>query len=92
MGSMLSGLGDGVLAVVESVGSSTATVARYRKCCGVVVNFCEQRGVDALSAGVVDEFVACQQDRARHGEIGSSARTSLARRHRPTRFRCAGGP
>ena len=79
MGSMLSGLADGVLGAVESVGSSTDTGARYRKCCGVVVNFCEQRGVDALSARVVEEFVACQQDRARRGEIGPSKRRSLVK-------------
>jgi hypothetical protein len=79
MGSMLSGLADGVLGVVESVGSSTATVARYRKCCSVVVNSCQLRGVDALSAGVVDEFVACQQDRARRGEIGPGTRRALVK-------------
>jgi hypothetical protein len=72
MGSMVSGLADAVLGVVESVGLSADTVARYRKCCGVVVKFCEQRGLDALSARVVDEFVACQQERARRGEIGES--------------------
>ena len=64
MGSMVSGLADAVLGVVESVGLSADTVARYRKCCGVAVKFCEQRGLDALSARVVDEFVACQQERA----------------------------
>jgi len=47
MGSMVSGLADAVLGVVESVGLSADTVARYRKCCGVVVKFCEQRGLDA---------------------------------------------
>jgi len=79
MGSMLSGLADGVLGVVESVGSSTDTVARYRKCCGVVVDFCQLRGLDALSARVVEEFVACQQDRARRGEIGPSSRKALVK-------------
>ena len=39
MGSMVSGLADAVLGVVESVGLSADTVARYRKCCGVVVKF-----------------------------------------------------
>ena len=66
----MSGLADAVLGVVEGVGLSADRVARYRKCCGVVVEFCEQRGLDALSARVVDEFVGCQQERARRGEIG----------------------
>ena len=77
MGSMVSGLADAVLGVVESVGLSADTVARYRKCCGVVVKFCKQRGLDALSVGVVDEFVACQQERARRGEIGPNRRKAL---------------
>jgi hypothetical protein len=51
MGSMVSGLADAVLGVVESVGLSADTVARYRKCCGVVVKFCEQRGLDARQPG-----------------------------------------
>ncbi len=79
MGSMVSGLADAVLGVVESVGLSADTVARYRKCCGVVVKFCEQRGLDALSARVVDEFVACQQERARRGEIGPNRRKALVK-------------
>ena len=79
MGSMVSGLGDGVLGVVESVGLSTDTVARYRKCCGVVVRFWEQRGIDALSARVGDEFVGCQQERARRDEIGPNKRKALVK-------------
>ena len=79
MGSMVSGLGDGVLGVVESVGLSSSTVARHRKCCGVVVKFCQLRGLDALSVRVVDEFVACQQDRARRGEIGPNTRRALVK-------------
>src|SRR2546430_2800537 len=79
MGSMVSGLADAVLDVVEGAGLSADTVARYRKCCGVVVTFCEQRDLDALSARVVDEFVACQQERARRGEIGPNRRNALVK-------------
>ena len=79
MGSMVSGLADAVLGVVEGVGLSANTVARYRKCCGVVVKFCDQRDLDALSARVVDEFVACQQERARRGEIGRNRRNALVK-------------
>ncbi len=79
MGSMVSGLADAVLGVVEGVGLSADTVARYRKCCGVVVKFCDQRDLDTLSAKVVDEFVACQQERARRGEIGRNRRNALVK-------------
>src|SRR5205085_6011852 len=79
MGSMVSGLADAVLGVVEGVGLSADTVARYRKCCGVVVKFCGQRGLDVLSAGVVEEFVACQQERAHRGEIGPNRRNGLVK-------------
>src|SRR5207248_11640394 len=79
MGSMVSGLADAVLGVAEGVGLSADTVARYRKCCGVVVKFCGQRGLDVLSAGVVEEFVACQQERAHRGEIGPNRRTGLVK-------------
>src|SRR5262249_34501968 len=76
---MVSGLADAVLGVAEGVGLSADTVARYRKCCGVVVKFCDQRGLNALSARVVDEFVACQQERARRGEIGPNRRNALVK-------------
>ena len=79
MGSMVSWLADAVLGVVEGVGLSADTVARYRKCCGVVVKFCDQRDLDALSARVVDEFAACQQERARRGEIGPNRRNALVK-------------
>jgi len=79
MGSMVSGLADAVRGVVEGVGLSADTVARYRKCCGVVVKFCDQRDLDALSARVVDEFAACQQERARRGEIGLNRRNALVK-------------
>ena len=49
MGSMVSGLADAVLGVVEGVGLSSDTVARYGKCCEVVVEFCDRRDFDALS-------------------------------------------
>lgn len=58
---------------------SADTVARYRKCCGVVVKFCDQRDLDALSARVVDEFAACQQERARCGEIGPNRQNALVK-------------
>ncbi|HET9117515.1 MAG TPA: hypothetical protein VFN75_05480, partial [Pseudonocardiaceae bacterium] len=65
MGSMVSGLADAVLGVVEGVGLSADTVVRYRKCCEAVVEFCDQRDFDALSGSVIEEFVACQQERGR---------------------------
>ena len=79
MGSMVSGRADAVLGVVESVGLSADTIARYRKCCGLVVKFCEQRGLDALSVTVVDEFAACQQERVCRGEIGRSRQRALVK-------------
>src|SRR6266436_5109481 len=79
MGSMVSGLADAVLGVVEGAGLSSDTVARYGKCCGVVVKFCDRRHLDALSVRVVDEFVACQQERARRGEIGPNRRNALVK-------------
>ncbi|MHB8188810.1 MAG: tyrosine-type recombinase/integrase [Dermatophilaceae bacterium] len=79
MGSMVSGLADAVLGVVEGVGLSGDTVARYGKCCEAVVEFCERRDLDALSARVVDEFAACQQERARRGEIGRNRRNALVK-------------
>ncbi len=79
MGSMVSGLADAVRGVVEGVGLSSDTVARYGKCCAVVVEFCDRRDLDVLSAGVVEEFVACQQERARRGEIGRNRRNALVK-------------
>ena len=61
MGSMVSGLADAVLGVAEGVGLSSYTVARYRKCCEVVVEFCDRRDLGALSVRVVDEFVAASR-------------------------------
>src|SRR5260370_17603234 len=79
MGSMVSGLADAVLGVVQGVGLSSDTVARYGKCCEAVVEFCGRRGFDALSCSVVDEFAACQQERARHGEVGRNRRNALVK-------------
>ena len=79
MGSMVSGLADAVLGVVQGVGLSGDTVARYGKCCEAIVEFCERQGLDALSGSVVDEFTACQQERARHGEIGRNRRNALVK-------------
>jgi integrase len=79
MGSMVSGLADAVLGVVQGVGLSSDTVARYGKCCEAVVEFCGRQGFDALSGSVVDEFAACQQERARHGEIGRNRRNALVK-------------
>jgi integrase len=76
---MVSGLADAVLGVAEGVGLSADTVARYRRCCGVVVKFCDQRDLDALSARVAEEFAACQQERARRGEIGPNRRNALVK-------------
>src|ERR1035438_606008 len=82
MGSMVSGLADAVLGVVQGAGLSSDTVARYGKCCEKVVEFCGRRGVDALSGSVVEEFAACQQERARRGEIGPNRRNALVDRKR----------
>jgi hypothetical protein len=79
MGSMVSGLADAVLGVVEGLGLSSDTVARYRRCCEVVVEFCDRRHLDALSVGVVDEFAACQQERVRRGEIGRNRHNALVK-------------
>lgn len=62
MGSMVSELADAVLGVAEGAGLSSDTLARYGKCCEVVVESCDRRDVDALSVSVVDEFIACQQE------------------------------
>ncbi len=61
------------------VGLSSDTVARYGKCCEAVVEFCSRRGLDALSGSVVEEFVACQQERARCGEVGPNRRNALVK-------------
>ena len=79
MGSMVFGLADAVVGVAEGVGLSGDTLARYRKCCGAVVKFCDQRDLEELSARVVEEFVACQQERARRGEIGPNRRNALVK-------------
>jgi hypothetical protein len=60
------------------------TVARYGKCCEAVAEFCDRRGFDALSANVVDEFVTCQRERARRGEIGRNRRNALVKTARMT--------
>ena len=75
----MSGLADAVLGVVQGVGLSSDTVARYGKCCEAVVEFCGRRGLDALSGSVVEEFAACQKGRARRGEIGPNRRSALVK-------------
>src|SRR5487761_2507466 len=79
MESMVSELADAVLGVVQGVGLSSDTVARYGKCSAAVVEFCDRRGLDALSSSVIDEFVACQKERAWHGEIGRNRRNALVK-------------
>src|SRR5258708_14178028 len=79
MGSMVSGLADAVLGVAEGAGLSSDTVARYGKCCEVVAEFCQRRDVDALSVTVVEEVAACQQERARRGEIGRNRPNALGK-------------
>src|SRR5258706_10582889 len=79
MGSMVSGLADAVLGVVEGAGLSSDAVARYGRCCEVVVEFCDRRDFDALSIRVAGEFVACQEERARRGEIGRNRRNALVK-------------
>lgn len=92
MGSMVPGLAGAVLDWAEGAGLSSDTVARYRNCCDVVVRFCSLRDVNVLSAGVVDEFVACQQERARRGEIGRNWRSSLVKSARMMlEFQVTGG-
>lgn len=73
------GLAGAVLGLAEGAGLSSDTLARYGKCCEAVVEFCDRRDVDALSVGVVDEFVACQQERARRGEIGRDRCNALVK-------------
>ncbi len=77
MGSMVSELADAVLGVVQGVGLSSDTVARYGKCCETVVEFCDRRSFDTLSGTVVEEFAACQQERVLHAEIGRNRRNAL---------------
>lgn len=92
MGSMVPGLADAVLGWAEGAGLSGDTVARYRNCCDTVVRFCSLRDIDVLSAGVVDEFAACQQERARRGEIGRNWRSSLVKSARMMlEFQVTGG-
>jgi integrase len=79
MESTVPGLADAVLGVVQGVGLSNDTVARYAKCCAAVVEFCDRHGLDALSTSVIYEFVACQQGRARRGEIGRNRRNALVK-------------
>jgi integrase len=79
MGSMVSGLADAVLGVVQGVGLSSDTVARYGRCCEAVVEFCDREGLNALSGSVIEEFVACQQERACRGEIGPNRRNALVK-------------
>jgi integrase len=43
------------------------------------VDFCDRRGVEALSAGVVGEFAGCQRERERRGEIGRNKRNALVK-------------
>src|SRR5260370_26043150 len=76
---MVSGLADGVLGGAEGAGLSSDTVARYGKCCEVVAEFCQRRDVDALFVIVGEEFAACQQERARRGEIGRNRRNALVK-------------
>jgi len=79
MGSGMSGLADAVLGVVQGVGLSDDVAGRYGKCCGAAVEFFSQRGLDVLSASVVEEFTACQRERARLGEIGPNRRNALVK-------------
>lgn len=79
MRSMVSGLADAVLGVVEGLGLSSDTVARYRRCCEMVVEFCDRRDIDALSVTVVDEFAACQQELVCRGEIGRNRQRALVK-------------
>jgi len=67
-----------VLGVVRDVGLSDDVVARYGRCCGIV-EFFGQQGIDVLSRSVVEEFVACQRERAQRGEIGRNRRNALVK-------------
>src|SRR5258708_20354038 len=79
MGWMVAGSGGGGGGVGEGAGLASDTVARYGKCCEEVAEFCQRRDVDALSVTVVEEFAACQQERARRGEIGRNRRNALVK-------------
>jgi hypothetical protein len=58
---------------------SDDVAGRYGKCCEAAVEFFSQRGLDVLSASVVEEFAACQRERARLGEIGPNRRNALVK-------------
>ena len=89
MGSMVSELADAVVGVVQGVGLSSDTVARYAKCCAAVVEFCDRHAFDALSTSVIEMFVACQQERVRCGEIGRNRRNAVMKAAiLPSRNRC----
>ena len=75
----MSALAVAVPGVVEGLGLSSDTVARYRRCCEVVEEFCDRRGLDVLSVTVVAEFAACQQERVRRGEISRNRRNALVK-------------
>ena len=75
----MSGLAGAVLGVAEGVGLSSDTLTRYGKCCAAVVAFCDGRDGDALAVEIVEEFVACQDERAGRGEIGRNRRNALVR-------------
>ena len=79
MGSMVSGLADAVLGVVQGVGLSSDTVARYGKCCEAVVEFCDRRGFDALSGQRCRRVHRVPAERAWHGEIGRNRRNALVK-------------
>ena len=78
MEAAVAGLADAVLGVVRDVGLSDDVVARYGRCCGIV-EFFGQQGIDVLSRSVVEEFVACQRERAQRGEIGRNRRNALVK-------------
>ena len=79
MGSMVSGLADAVLGAAEGAG----VVGRHGRSLRQVLRggrgVLRPQGFDALSGSVVDEFAACQQERARHGEIGRNRRNALVK-------------
>lgn len=79
MESKVAGLAGAVFGVVEGVGLSNDTVARYGRCCEAVVEFCVGRDVDRLSVSVVGEFAGFQQERARRGEIGRKRLNALVK-------------
>lgn len=77
MNDEMSELVSGVLAEAERIGFAPGSIRYYRSCCQAVIRFCRSRGIDRLTARVVDEFLAAMDDRSCRGEICCAMRSTL---------------